>query len=203
MAVPLVTHTNFSFDVLNPVQLNCWWDQAVCEFPGYMIVHMFTAGRTWLCSKVRCTLLHSTLLEMNKYQAQDDIFFYFKFSPVFLAWFFPLTLLTRFFSSPYIQTTLFICFLFSNASMPLTTLTRIAFASICFLLFTHRVIAEFTAECRKICLDPFDQNILLTECTIDGSTKDNRFNGDLFQWSEFDLNHILALSGTQFVFREK
>ncbi|CAK7265232.1 hypothetical protein SEPCBS57363_001478 [Sporothrix epigloea] len=63
-------------------------------------------------------------------------------------------------------------------------------------------MAEFTAECRKVCLDPFDQNILLTECTIDGSTKDNRFNGGLFQWSEFDLNQILALSGTEFVYRE-
>ncbi|CAK7269813.1 hypothetical protein SEPCBS119000_003763 [Sporothrix epigloea] len=81
--------------------------------------------------------------------------------------------------------------------------TRLALGLVCFLLSTHTVVAEFTAECRRICLDPFDQNILLTECTVDGSAKDNRFNDGQFQWSEFDLNQILAFSNGHFEYQQK
>ena len=76
--------------------------------------------------------------------------------------------------------------------------TKISVGLVGLLLATQRVSAEFATECRNICLDPVDQNILITECTIDGSPK-----GKNYQWGEFDLNKILARSGGYFNYVEK
>ncbi|CAK7221258.1 hypothetical protein SCUCBS95973_004433 [Sporothrix curviconia] len=66
------------------------------------------------------------------------------------------------------------------------------------LLFTTKLAsAEFAKECRNICLDPVEQNILVTECTVSGSTNDGQY-----RWAEFDLNQILARSGGYFVYQQ-
>ncbi|CAK7206817.1 hypothetical protein SEUCBS139899_009623 [Sporothrix eucalyptigena] len=65
------------------------------------------------------------------------------------------------------------------------------------LLSAHSASARFASECRNICLDTTNPNILITECTIDGSTTDTQY-----EWAQFDLNEILAYSPPTFVYKQ-
>ena len=55
--------------------------------------------------------------------------------------------------------------------------------------------AEFSSVCPEICFK--GQSLLVTKCTMDGTTKDTHF-----KWTQFDLNQILeynsGLPGLQY-----
>ncbi|CAK7221340.1 hypothetical protein SBRCBS47491_004494 [Sporothrix bragantina] len=79
--------------------------------------------------------------------------------------------------------------------------SKIALGLVGLLFSTQLTFAEFAKECRNICLDPNEQNMLVTECTISGGAKGNP-NDSQYQWSEFDLNQILARNGGYFGYQQ-